>query len=247
MSVTAALSWFDESPTWLAATVASCARFCSRVVAVDGAYELYPDARASSGAEQHEAIVKTAEALGMGVTVHVPGERWRDGEIAKRDFMMRLGSFLSDPGDWLFVIDADEVVTSAPDRDLVEAWLEETEHRVATVTLGERVDHYERGNGILPTSGGPPFAFAPARRLMRCDPTLRVEDTHYRYLVTDEEGASLDLWDVKDAEPAERLDAIRVEHRNRYRDPHRAGRAKDYYRVREALRIEALPQEVGAA
>jgi hypothetical protein len=41
------LSWYDESPSWLAEAVASFAPMLDGLIAVDGAYALYPDARTS--------------------------------------------------------------------------------------------------------------------------------------------------------------------------------------------------------
>jgi hypothetical protein len=43
MSVVGLISWWDESPTWLAASITSLGRFCDHVVALDGRYALYPD------------------------------------------------------------------------------------------------------------------------------------------------------------------------------------------------------------
>src|SRR6266498_1360247 len=59
LKIIAILSWFDESPSWLSACVASLARAgCSHLVAVDGAYRLYPDGRPHSGIAQQDAITR---------------------------------------------------------------------------------------------------------------------------------------------------------------------------------------------
>ncbi len=85
------LSWYDERPDWLAATVASLAKAqVSHLVAVDGRYALYPDSRPSSPGVQHDAIVETCRGAGMGLTMHIPTEPWAGNEVAKRTFCFEL-------------------------------------------------------------------------------------------------------------------------------------------------------------
>ena len=77
------VSWWDESPTWLAATVASMSRFCDHIVALDGRYALYPDQRLQSGTAELYAIIETARAAGVGITLHTAPRTYAD-EMEKR-------------------------------------------------------------------------------------------------------------------------------------------------------------------
>jgi hypothetical protein len=112
VKVWACLSWYDENPRWLAQTVASLAGFADHVIAVDGAYALYPGGRRSSGGEQAETIQAVAAQSGLGCTIHVPQTTWQGNEVEKRNAYLRIAGALGTVDeDWLFVIDADEVLT----------------------------------------------------------------------------------------------------------------------------------------
>jgi hypothetical protein len=137
MRLVGLLSWFDENPAWLAEVVASLAGTVDHIVAVDGSYALYPEARGSSGSEQADAVTSTAQGARMGVTLHVPQWPWVGNEVEKRTAMFALGHLIAAPGeDWLAVVDADEVWTHAA--GLRDA-LARTDLDVAEVLVYERV------------------------------------------------------------------------------------------------------------
>ena len=165
-------------PTWLAATVASCAHFCDHVVALDGAFRYYPDGRASSGAEQQEAIVKTAEAVGLGVTVHVPERMW-EGEIEKTNVRFRLGEAIAEPEvDWFFVIDADSVVIEAP--PTVREDLEATPLDVGVISLADYIDWHSTPEfeQLAQTTFISGRHFSPLTCFFRAIPGIWCEGTH---------------------------------------------------------------------
>jgi hypothetical protein len=250
--IVGALSWFDESPTWLAATVASCAKVCDHLVAVDGAYAAYPRRpRGSSGTEQHEAITKTAEAAGLGLTLHVPREPWRGNEVAKRNHLMGLANLVAEPWrDWILVIDADEVVLEAPPKDVVLGMLAETTERAALVGFSQRHDHYRwmptddpehfPTDPIIKDCDAPSISAGRTRRLFRADPSMRLEGTHYHYRVGPEDDPT-DLWQVQGAAAAADLSALVIEHRHEFRDAQRRDAGEHYYRVRKELALETPP------
>jgi hypothetical protein len=60
MVVTAMLAWFNETVEELHRAVTSLRTIADRVVAVDGGWDLYPGARASSPPEQADAIRSAA-------------------------------------------------------------------------------------------------------------------------------------------------------------------------------------------
>ena len=248
MKIVALLSWFNESPTWLAATISSAARFCDHVIALDGAYANFPGARASSGEFEHEAILRTAEAVGIGVTLHVPDEPYRGNEVEKRNLHFELAKPITSPTDWLFILDADETVVRSPDRAIIRGELEETDLYVANVTLSERTDTYdwqplEAGwpeDKILPSSNHEGISGSKAARFFVADRSLRVEGTHYGVFVDDPELGPLPLrphpW--MKMPPQHDLTSVVLEHRTAFRVPDRRARSKTYYQIRKELNLE---------
>lgn len=231
--------WYEESSIWLSAAVASAARFCDHIVAVDGAYVLFPAARARSGPEQHEAILATCHALGIGSTIHTPREVWYGNEVEKRTAAFRLAEQVAEPWtDWYYVLDADEFVSDVPSD--IRARLDETELDVAECTVweGHNADHpgerYVEGASLSRNA---------IRKFFRAIPGLRVEGAHYLYLAEREE-RTMYLWGHPDltpaAEPALNLTDLRVEHRNRFRNRYRNRLANDYYATRDAIGAERI-------
>ena len=245
MKIISLLSWFDESPSWLSATVASLA-WCDHLVAVDGAYLLFDGGRDGyrSSLEQHEAVLETAYGVGLGVTVHVPGEPWYGDQVGKRTFSFRAGALVAEEGrDWFFLVDADEVVTHTP-VDL-RARLAETDADVGEVTLWwtedlraspakERAARQVR----LPSRGGN----RGQRRLVRALRGLRCERAHYVW-VAERDGRDVVLRgrdDIHELAATVDCNDLRVEHRHAFRARDRAERAAAYYLRREQLGIEQL-------
>jgi hypothetical protein len=226
--IVALLSFFDEFPAWLSAAVASCARLCDHVVAVDGAYAMFSGGAGSSGPDQQAAIVDAAAASGVGLTLHVPTEKWLGGEVAKRAFMFEAGRLVArDEGDWFCVIDADNIIASVPPDARVR--LVEAEEDVAAYGLVTRWDDHpdaERfGFAAMPTKN-----IHPVRGLYRNVPGLTVRGTHYGYSAD-----GVDLW--RDA-PALCLTDLVVEHRGYRRSADRRARQEAYYLTRDAAGIE---------
>jgi len=205
------LSWYEEPASWLAETVASAARLCDHVIAVDGPYATFPGAlrKPASGSEQADVIAHAAAGAGIGCTIHTPRSPWWDGEVGKRDWMFRAAELVTTEADWLLVIDADEVLTAAPS-DAREQ-LAATEHDVAELRLWDR-----DGSEI------------PDRRLLRAVRGLRVEGAHYVW--TAPGGKVLrGNQTLQDLAPAEPLWDVRMEHRTRHRDTSRQEAKRDYY------------------
>jgi hypothetical protein len=236
--IVALLSFYDEPPALLGACVASL-RFCDHVVALDGAYRLLAGGSASSGPEQHAAITETAEALGIGFTLHVPPDRWLGNEVEKRSRLFEAGRLVArEPTDWFLVIDADMAVVSYPP-DL-RARLEEADVDVATVSLreglSERVVEEVASHVPIPTRGG-----RPHRQLFRALPGLRVEGNHFTYLA-ERDGETVMLWGNQpglEEEPCLGIPDLVVAHRPNRRSAHRMRQQRAYYELRDQCRIEA--------
>lgn len=218
MKLIAVLCWFDERPSWLAGVVASLKKAeVAHVVALDGAYALYPGGRAYSSREQHGVIVETCQALEMGCTIYAPQEPYFGNEVEKRTLSMRLAEAIAEPHeDWYFVVDADHFVTSAighTDR------LAETECDVAEIRFMEPY-------GAIPSGG------CPLRCVIRAIPGIYYDGNHYTFRTPD----GRDLHHGR--EPALDLSCIEVEHRTGERDRYRKGLQKHYYERRDMVGAE---------
>jgi hypothetical protein len=231
------LSWYSESAVWLAATVASAAKVCDHLVAVDGAYFLYPEGRNRSGSEQAAIITDVAAAQGMGVTVHTPQSKWEGNEVEKRSFMFRLAEAVAEPDDWYLVLDGDEVVLDVPS-DL-KPRLAATDLDAAEVTFWENQDPHRDPKMAdvsrqMLWSGQHRY---PIRTLFRAIPGLHVSTNHYTYVTPD----GRLLWgNSTDQEQAPALDCrdLLIEHRTHLRDLARRQAARDYYKLRDSTGIE---------
>lgn len=140
MKVAALLSWFDESPGWLATAVSGFARFCDVVVCVDGAYSLYPGARARSRPDQMEACQLACEAAGVAFVGYQPSEPFWGNEVEKRNLTLKLAAPFLEPGrDWVAVVDADCHVMQA-NPEVIRHELENTDCLVASYTVLDGMD-----------------------------------------------------------------------------------------------------------
>ena len=234
MRIIGVLCWFEESPSWLAATVTSLVHLAAidHLVAVDGAYALLPDGRAHSGSEQHDAIREVCQAAGCGLTVHTPADPWLGNEVEKRSFAFQLAEQVATIGeDWYFVVDADEVIQSAPD---LHALLAETDEDVGTVWLNERFDPHAKPHNeqVAQMTYWPRESRQPSNRLFRAVERLRAVENHYTYmhgngrvLIVGNQDAAVDT-------------RVELEHRTGLRDVARKLQQTRYYDRRDELGIE---------
>lgn len=228
------LSFYNEAPAMLAAGISSLAPFTDHLIAVDGAYSLYPDAQPCSPGDQTTTIRDVAAANRIGLTLYQPSQSWVGNEVEKRSFMFQLAEAHAEANvDWYYIADGDELVTGLHvDPKPV---LEETEFDSAEVSYWWHRPHE--------TPQERPFA-TPLKeqqgiaKFFRAVPGLHVDTAHYRYRA----GDGRMLWNPgpgeKPGEPAD-LRAIYVQHRNQERDLWRSGEAQEYYTRRDANRIEA--------
>jgi hypothetical protein len=240
MKIIALLNFYDENPNWLAANVTACARLCDHIIASDGGYFLFPDAKPHSGLESHEAITQAAYAAGIGCTIHSPKDIFYGNEVEKRNQLVQLGMTVADHGDWFLRIDADELITTVP-FDIRER-LERSECYAAGVTLWWR-------------SHLGPNAPADAQRdydgnghqnwmrfLIRAVPGLRVEGAHNFYL-GEIDGRTEVLYgraDMHDEVPMEDCNDLRLEHRHVHRNRDRNLRADAFNLRRDQLGVERV-------
>lgn len=115
--VTGSLVWYDEPVELLEQCVAGIAKVADRVVAVDGAYRRYPNAKPTSPREQAAAIRRTARQAGIECLVLAPDRLWL-GQVEKRSYALAAASVGS---DWIAVTDADHIIDT--DREEARAAL----------------------------------------------------------------------------------------------------------------------------
>jgi hypothetical protein len=235
--------WYDESPAWLAAMATSMAPHIHHLVAVDGAYGLYPEAAKWSRPDQHEALLYVCQAAGIGLTLHTPPDIWVDNEVEKRAFSMRLAQQTAEPDvDWLWIMDSDQVVLSCPP-DLHRR-LEDTDLNVAETTFLE--NHPQAMN---PTATPHYFNWGAegsefhVRNFFRALPDL--EQGHNHFTVT---GGGETLWGNASTSPlATALDLkdLRIDHRTNLRAKHRHDSQYVYYKRRDDYGVERGTCECG--
>jgi hypothetical protein len=214
VKIIALLSWYEEPASWLAECVASTAKLCDHIIAVDGPYALFPGAlrKPASGTEQAEIILHTAAGAGIGCTIHAPRQPWWGNEVQKRAYMFRLAEGMTTADDWLLRIDADEVLTTVPSD--TRAKLAKTSLDVANVLMWERDDSQ-----------------FPIRVLFRALPGITVQQAHYVVTAPSAVGVKvLCGHEIKHCmEPAETLWDVRLEHRSQQRPEARRRLKEEYY------------------
>lgn len=147
MRIVGCLVWYDEQPSMLAEAVHGLAKVVDEIVAVDGAYAMFPSATVRSHPDQTEAIVRAAETENVGLTVHRPRQLFFGNEIEKRNLSLQLAAPFCEEGDWILAWDADYHLHRC-DPAVVRHELETTDHLAATYTILESVD-YMAGNDFL--------------------------------------------------------------------------------------------------
>jgi len=253
MNLVLLLSWYEESPAWLATVVAGYGRMVDHVVAVDGAYAFFPQGKPRSHPEQAEAIMQTAEAAGIGCTIHRPNFLWDGNEVHKRNMTLKLAA-AHDP-DWVMVADGDYHVTNC-DPPTVRGMLEVTDLNVATYTLVDQQDPLAQ----------PEFAAAAIqsqietewrdeiRDIYRWTPDLQYGPAHYTISGTyggkkrwvkgfGTKGHVAPDYKGRIADPCLDLrGSLVVVHRNRARPLLRQEAAKRYYAARDDEAIEDVTE-----
>lgn len=267
MNLHAILSYYDESPTWLASTIASLSRIgVDHVLALDGKFPHFDiGAPACSPVEQAEAILHTAAAAGMAVTLHRPTVLGMRTETQKRELAFQVLGLLATPfTDWVLVIDADEIVEAGTPKVREElAALDAGTHtaacRIASVTdphadpaadnsVNSKTEEIHQKLLVHPR-----FASMQSR-FWRVLTDMRVGPTHFDYTGVDEHGERVylrkDIGSMKDfrnglrCTPVERVDGCELLHRKNHRIAVRQQTKRAYYDLRDEIGLEQPPDAV---
>jgi hypothetical protein len=245
------MSWYDESASWLAASVAGFGRFCDTIIAVDGAYALYPQARARSMPEQSEAILQAAEAVGAGCIIHRPQDVWFGNEVEKRNHTLDLARAIGVEGeDWVCVFDADFTVMQAYP-EAIRDHLSRTAHHVATYTIldGKDLMADEEQARIAQEIDVSTEWTVRTRSIYRLLPELRYDTKHWNVVGDLDDGRSVTLFgSAVEQVPEARLEnALVVYHRRQARAKVRNQAAEAYYALRDSLGAEQAKAVEAAA
>lgn len=203
MRLIALLSWYDEPRDGLLACIQGLARMnTDLLVALDGAYDLYPDGKGRSELDQHGVLAAACAQFGIDLLDYTPSSTWEGNEVAKRTELFRLGWGAAQDGDWFFVVDGDEQIVDVPD-DLRER-LEATDLDAAEITM--------RHLAVAETSEWPPWHIT--RRLYRAQ-RIHVETNHWTYKA--EGGRTLWIGGGPEEVPALDLSDLRMDHNYEHR------------------------------
>ncbi len=236
--------WYDESSSWIGTAIASLGRFCDHIVALDGAYALYPGGKARSHPHQAEVILHTAEAAGVACTLVQPSEVWWGNEVEKRNKAFSIVSAFATHDDWLCIYDADyHALQCQPDSIRYE--LENTDCLVAEYGITDTEDWLSNGAQSLAVETKIQTQWvSKTRDLYRWNPTLTVGPAHGDYSIAGEDGERLWLRGPYELAPAHDISGfLTVHHRTKHRAMVRRESQQGYYTMRDALGVE-LPVEV---
>lgn len=228
----ALLAWYNEQADWLRDTVMSLPLAgVDHLVAVDGAYALFPNGKAQSHHEQHESIADAAEEAGIDCTICLPQVVWESNELEKRTYMFREGERYEP--DWYLVIDADERILKAPS-DLKERLSSTPKDYADVLSLENQSKAWgaEVEGSVVPSVVAGRYV-KPRRCLIRAVPGIVCSVAHYHYIAPD----GRNLWGDEMGDPLRIRDFI-IDHRCHERDTERRQAALDYYDVRDATGAE---------
>jgi hypothetical protein len=228
----ALLSWYDEEPEHLKRCVKSLAGFADVLVALDGAYATFPDAKPASSFVQRWALTDAVYESGLSYKTTEPYHPW-ESEVQKRATLFELGRRAgATPDDWFLIIDAD--MSLAEFKPEARGVLEATDLSVAEVRW-----HDVQINDVRCST----YSF---RSMFRALPGLTVERTHYLYTVPLDGGYCNRrfLWHMPDGHISDEraldlTEYVTLHHYNSSREPGRRSRALAYYRARDEAGLES--------
>jgi hypothetical protein len=223
MRIVACLAWYMEPPAFLERCITSLRGLADEAICYDGAWDLWPDGRPESSPEEHAAIARAADEIGLPVTIYTPDTTWASQVEKRASLMLEAGET---GADWLLVIDGDEYIASHQ-ASAARALLESTSCDVATI-MHKRTTGVEAVN----TPG-------PIRRLYRADTGVTVDTAHNGYRTIDGRWLHGDCAAVKLEPPLDLSRYVLLHHERANRGDARNRAALDYRSARLAQGVES--------
>lgn len=222
MKIVCMLNWFDEQPHQLRRRVREAFMIgCTHVVAVDGAYALFPGSREFSSSSQGKEITDTAFFYKLGCIIYKPEVVWAGNEVEKRQNMLDICLAITTDDDWLFLMDADFHI--------------EPPFVNMTKLLAK---HPGRFGDVLLTNSDQDAGWYPVRLLYRAVRGMHLTTNHYTYHYPDGDQTVMNNPRGDDLERGLKI-PIRVRHEPNNRLPGRRERQVAYYERRHQDGIES--------
>lgn len=225
MKIVAALCWYDEPDGFLERLLRSLVGHVDEVVALDGAWQGFPNPKRSSGDQRH-LLGAVAREIGLLIRIDVPVRVWKS-QIEKRQRLFDI-AIKEQHADWVLIVDGDFILAECDDLVLRQS-LELTSLDVAKVLIRPLNQPWPYSElRTNPTAD---------RMIWRGHPDLTMEHLHYgirignRWLHGDTAYVNV--------EPA--LDLSRVvviDHDNMNRSAPRVAAMKQYRKIRAERKLE---------
>lgn len=238
MKVTALMSFYDDPPEMIERAIRSAAPIIDALIAVDGAYGIFPGGLAHSPDDQVETIRRVAAGCELDLLLYQPTDVWIGGEVEKRDFMFRLGD-VTQP-DWFTILDTDFVFEYPYRRGAEEVRAdlrraERDDYEVCKVRLIDHVAH-PRAKSRRRVENELPLFYRAAGL-----PPIHIGPTHYH---TWREGYEKHLWgciNTPQLDHFDMTDVLHVQHEWWHRDEDRQAAKWGYYVLRDGQQLEKNP------
>lgn len=234
--VTGLLSFYDEPVELIAAHVSSLAGVVDHLVAVDGAYALYPGGKPASDPVGMRVITEICRGLRIGLTTHTPATVWLGNEVAKRNHLLRLAEPVTNEDGWYLVLDTDCVVTGVHPE-----WFQEVE-RVASEGYGAMSVGVR--DPLFTPSPDQFYETEPVRLMYRAVRGLEYGPAHWCLSFIDDDGGRSFMWGPGSLNPCDAYDGrqlLTVEHRHEVTEE-RDMLQRQYYARRDSLGVENIGQ-----
>lgn len=227
---TALTIFYDEPLELIAAHFSSLAGVVDHVIAVDGAFAHYPDAKGASDPTQHRMIQEICTGARLGLTLHVPTGPWYGNEVEKRNYTLALAEPVTREDGWYLSSDVDEVIVH-----VAEDWFEQlqriSDEGWGTMNIGIRETR------VIPNDPGfvPNDTWNPITNMYRAVPGLAYGPAHF---ILHADGVCYrGTQDMEAVSPYDATHLLRFDHRQE-RPEYRNIAKRKYYAKRERLGLE---------
>jgi hypothetical protein len=227
MKLIALLSFFAEDEEYIVGDLRDLHKLgVTSVVAVDGAYAMYPDGPVRSGERLIEKLRSTAESLDMSLLLYQPNTVWMGNEVEKRQVMIDLAWTIADKGDWFVVWDCDYKLVDVPEGPegswLPIAGLPSTKQDFAYVSF---------------TESSQDNAWHPMQMFIKAQPVM-MDGNHHTYKLADGRRSQILRRPVENMAEARDMSQVKIRHRVYERDDKRRAGQTAYYVERDRLGLE---------